>query len=42
MLRNVTDMGGLLDICGLRNKYEHMIEHEKLTLDNFAKLLEMD
>ena len=35
-------MGGLLESCGLRQKYEHMITHEKVTLENFAKLLEMD
>ena len=35
-------MGSLLAICGLSSKYEHVITHEKLTLENFAKLLEMD
>ena len=38
----MTDMGSLLESCGIRSKYEQIVIREKLTLDNFAKLLEMD
>ena len=38
----VTSMEALLDICGVREKYEQTVKREKLTLENFAKLLEMD
>ena len=35
-------MDALLDSCGIRAKYEQTVKREKLTLENFAKLLEMD
>ena len=38
----VTSMEALLDICGVREKYEQALKRERLTLDLFEKLLEMD
>ena len=38
----VTSMEALLDICGVRDKYEEKVKQEKLTLETFAKFLEMD
>ena len=38
----VTSMEALLDICGVRDKYEEKLKREGMTLENFAKLLEMD
>ena len=35
-------MDTLLDSCGIKEKYGQIVKKEKLTLENFAKLLEMD
>lgn len=38
----ITTMEALLDVCGVKEKYEQNVKREKLTLENFSKLLEMD
>jgi len=35
-------MMDLLEVTGLRGKYELSVHREKLTLDNFVKLVQMD
>ena len=35
-------MEALLEVCGVKEKYEQNVKREKLTLENFSKLLEMD
>ena len=35
-------MTDLLDFTGLRQKYESAVQREKLTLENFVKLVQMD
>ena len=39
---SITTMEDLLDACGVKEKYEVTVKRERLTLENFAKLLEMD
>ena len=39
---SITTMEDLLEACGVKEKYEVTVKRERLTLENFAKLLEMD
>ena len=38
----INTMEDLLEACGVKEKYEVTVKRERLTLENFVKLLEMD
>ena len=42
LAQRIESMSDLLEVTGLRGKYEIAVQREKLTLDNFIKLVQMD